>query len=102
MGRMNDRFAERIYGIPWLALAAGAAVIALVYVFVPASGDAEGARWFVLRWFHTIAWVFLALAALARSKVTGAPIEFAAPLAATGGLIYVAFMLTTLAGNPAG
>ncbi len=96
---MPDLFAERVFGIPWLALAGAAFVVAAVYVFVPTAGDANGLRWFVLRWFHTIAWAFLTLAALARSKVTGTPVEFAAPLGATGGLIYVVFMLTTLAGG---
>jgi peptidoglycan/LPS O-acetylase OafA/YrhL len=96
---MTDPFAERVFGIPWLVLAGAAAVVAAVYIFVPIGTDVTGLRWFVLRWFHTIAWLFLALAALARSKVTGTPVEFAAPLGATGGLIYVIFMLTTLAGG---
>ncbi|MEJ0013074.1 MAG: hypothetical protein WDM94_10715 [Bauldia sp.] len=96
---MPSLFSERIYGVPWVALAASAAVIAIVYAVLPAAASAEGLRWFVLRWFHTIAWAFFALAALARSKVAGTPIEFAAPLAATGGLVYVAFMLTTIAGD---
>jgi peptidoglycan/LPS O-acetylase OafA/YrhL len=78
-------------------LAGAAAVVAAVYVFVPVDTDANGLHWFVLRWIHTIAWLFLGLAALARSKATGTPVEFAAPLGATGGLIYVIFMLTTLA-----
>ncbi len=96
---MSNPFAERIYGVPWLALAVAAAIIAVVYVFFPAAPSATGIRWVVLRWFHTIAWAFLTLAALARSKVGGVPVEFAAPLAATGGLVYVVFMLTTLAGG---
>jgi hypothetical protein len=96
---MIDPLAERVFGIPWLMLAGAAAVVAAVYIFVPVETDANGLHWFVLRWFHTIAWVFLALAALARSKVTVTPVEFAAPLGATGGLIYVIFMLTTLAGG---
>jgi peptidoglycan/LPS O-acetylase OafA/YrhL len=95
---MNDLFAERIYGIPWLALTGAALAVALFYAFVPAPETAEGIRWFVLRWFHTIAWVFLALAAMVRAKVTRAPVEFAAPLAATGGLIYVVLMVTSLTG----
>ena len=96
---MTDLFAERVFGIPWLALAAAAVLVAAVYVFVQIGTDASGLHWFVLRWFHTVAWVFLALAALARSKVTSTPVEFAAPLGATGGLVYVVFMLTTLAGG---
>jgi hypothetical protein len=96
---MADLFAERIYGVPWLALAVGAAAIAVVYLFVPVAGGAVGLQWFVLRWFHTIAWIFLALAALVRAKVSDAPVEWVAPLAATGGLIYVVFMITTVAAS---
>ncbi|MCR4281947.1 MAG: hypothetical protein NUV72_02815 [Bauldia sp.] len=96
---MTDPFAERVYGIPWATLAVIALLVAVVYIFVPTAGDATGLRWFVLRWFHTIAWVFLALAAVARSKVGGAPVEWSAPLGATGGLIYVVLMLTLVAGG---
>ncbi len=98
MTALSYLFAERIYGVSWLALAGIAAIIALAYVFLPMTAPGEGLRWFVLRWFHTIAWTFLALAALARSKATAAPVELTAPLAAAGGLVYVAFMLATLYG----
>jgi hypothetical protein len=96
---MPDLFSERIYGVPWLALGAGAALIAVVYAVLPAAANAEGLHWFVLRWFHTLAWTLLALAALTRSKVAGVPVDMAAPLAATGGLVYVVLMLTTIAGD---
>lgn len=99
---MSDPFAARIYGVPWLVLAGVAAIIALAYVVLPAAVPGDGLRWFVLRWFHTIAWTFLALAALVRSKAAAAPVELTAPLAAAGGLVYVTFMLTTLWGGGAG
>jgi peptidoglycan/LPS O-acetylase OafA/YrhL len=95
---MKDPLAERIYGVPWLLLALVAAAIAVSYAFVPLAAGETGVRWFVLRWFHTIAWIFLGLSALVRSKVTGIPVEGAAPLGATGGLIYVVLMLMTVAG----
>ncbi len=95
---MATLFAERIYGVPWLMLAAGAAVIAVAYLFVPVGGDVAGLRWVVLRWFHTIAWIFLGLAAFVRSRVSGAPVEWAAPLGGTGGLLYVVLMITTVTG----
>ena len=94
---MADLFAERIYGVPWLVLAAGAAVLAVGYIVVPAGAGASGLHWFALRWFHSIAWTFLALAALVRARVSDAPLEWAAPLGATGGLVYVAFMVTFVA-----
>lgn len=96
---MQNLFAERIWGVPWLVLAAIGLAIAVFYAFLPAALDAEGARWVILRWGHTIAWIFLAGAAFARARVIDAPVEVAAPLAATGGLVYVALMVTTLAGG---
>jgi hypothetical protein len=96
---MSDPFAERIYGVPWVVLSAAGAVIAVVYALLPAAPDADGLRWLVLRWFHTLAWALLALAALARSKIAGVSSDLAAPLAAGGGLVYVIFMLTTIAGD---
>lgn len=95
---MNDLLAERIYGVPWVLVALAAVGVAIVYAFVPAGAGEIGLRWFILRWFHTIAWLFLALAALVRAKVAGIPIDGAAPLGATGALFYVVLMLTTLAG----
>jgi hypothetical protein len=96
---MASLFAERIYGIPWVALAAAAAVLAVAYAVMSAGADAEGWRWIVLRWFHSIAWAFFALAALARARIVPVPIEAAAVLAATGGLAYVVLMLAVTAGQ---
>ena len=93
---MIDPLAERVFGIPWLVLAIAAVGVAVFYAFVPVAGVEEGARWIILRWGHTTAWIFLALAAVTRAKVTAAPVEYTAPLAATGGLVYVVLMLTTL------
>ena len=95
---MNDPFAERIGGLPWVVLAGVALVLAIVFAFVPAGDGTEGARWFILRWARPIAFLFLGAAALARSKATFAPLEWAAPLGATGGLIYVAYMVMALTG----
>jgi hypothetical protein len=78
-----------------LALAAG--ILAIAYAVMPGALDADGWRWVVLRWFHTVAWVFLGLAALVRARITGLPLEAVAPLAATAGLAYVAVMLATVA-----
>lgn len=95
----NDLFAEKIGGIPWVVIAGVAVALAIVYAVVPAGEGTEGAHWFILRWARPLAFLFLGAAALARSKATFAPLEWAAPLGATGGLIYVAYMVVTLAGG---
>jgi hypothetical protein len=95
----RDLFAERIAGIPWVVLAGVALAIALVYAVLPAGDGADGARFIILRWGHSVAWSFFAAAALARAKIANTPMEWAAPLAATGGLVYVALMVTVMGGT---
>jgi hypothetical protein len=95
----RDLFAERIAGIPWVVLAGAALAIAIVYAFVPVAAADDLARFVILRWGHSVAWAFFAAAALARARVMGAPMEWAALLAATGGLVYVALMVTTMGGG---
>jgi peptidoglycan/LPS O-acetylase OafA/YrhL len=95
---VNNLFAERIGGIPWIVLAALALAVAIVYAVLPVGESADGARWIILRWSHPVAWVFFAAAAFARARITSLPMEWAAPLAATGGLVYVVFMVTVTSG----
>ena len=94
---MHRLFAERIYGIPWLALAGVGLALAVFYAVAGDGAGSDGLSWWLLRWGHTVAWAFLGAAAFARSKVTALPVEATAPLAATGGLVYVALMVATLA-----
>jgi hypothetical protein len=96
---MNDFFAERIAGIPWAVLAAIALALAIGYAVLSAADGVSGAAFLILRWGHTAAWVFLSAAAAARARIGGLPMEWAAPLAATGGLIYVVFMVTATSGG---
>jgi hypothetical protein len=77
-------------------LAGAAALIALIYAVLPAGEGTEGAAWIILRWAHTASWAFFAAAALARARVWSLPLEWSAPLAATGGLIYVVLMVTVM------
>jgi hypothetical protein len=97
--RDSDPFAERIGGIPWIIIAVAAAVIAVVYAVLPSAEGADGARWIILRWSHTVAWLFFSAAALARARIANTPIEWAAPLGATGGLVYLVFMVTSTSGS---
>jgi hypothetical protein len=96
--RDKNPFAERIGGIPWVVIGGAAALIAVAYAFVPIGEGTEGARWIILRWSHTVAWLFFSAAAFARARVAETPIEWAAPLAATGGLVYLAYMVTSTTG----
>ncbi len=68
--------------------------VAVVFVFVvPHSADATGLEYVVLRWFHSLVWVLLGLAALARQflptneRVAGAVAQLAL-------VVYVAYLIT--------
>ena len=94
---MDRLFAERLWGVlPWSLLALVALAIAAVYVFVDTSHGASGLSYLILRWFHSLCWVFLAIAALAMSKLTPIPAEWAVPFGIAGGLVYAVFLVTTL------
>jgi hypothetical protein len=92
-------FEERFCGIPWSVLALAALGIAVVYLFIDTSAGATGLRWLIARWTHSLCWLLLAVAALAMSKLTPLPAAWAGPIGATGGALYLAFIVTTLSGR---
>lgn len=93
---MDRLLAERLWGIPWSVLALIAVIVMAVYLVLDTSHGASGLSWFVLRWFHSVCWLFLALAALAMAKLTPIPSDWATPLAIAGGVTYAVFMATSL------
>jgi hypothetical protein len=92
-------FEERIFGVPWSALVVFALAVAVVYVAVDMGVGATGLRWLLVRWGHPVAWLLLALAALAMTKLTPLPAAWAGPLGAAGGVAYLAFLVATLSGR---
>lgn len=89
-------FDQKLFGIPLTLLALAAAVVAVVYLVWDLTGSITGWRWLVLRWAHGVCWVLLALAALAKARITPVPETWAQPLAIAGGLVYAAFIVTNL------
>lgn len=89
-------FDEKLFGLPLTLLALAAAVVAVVYLVWDLTGSATGWRWLVLRWAHGLCWVLLALAALAKARITPVPEAWAQPLAISGGLVYAVFVVTNL------
>lgn len=92
--RRADLFSHRLWGIPWTLLAAAASVVAIVYLVLDTSHGTTGPGWVVLRWFHSLCWVFLALGALAMARISLLPPGWAKPLALAGGLAYAVFIVT--------
>ena len=93
---MDRMLAERLWGIPWSVLALAALGVMAVYLVVDTSHGTTGSTWVVVRWFHSLCWLLLALAALGMAKITPIPATWARPLAIGGGLTYAAFMATSL------
>ena len=77
-----------------------ALVVAAVFVFVVPSADqvnaASGFQFVVLRWFHSLCWVLIALNFFVRG-MDGTRFNGAANLlAASGGIAYAVYMITFL------
>ncbi len=98
MGTLDRLLLHRLWGVlPWSLLALIALGIALLYLVLDTSNGATGLTWVILRWFHSLCWLLLALAALAMAQITPLPAAWAIPLAAAGGVAYAIFMVTGLA-----
>jgi len=99
---LADLFQHNVWGIPWAVLALVALAIAIVYIFIDTSHDATGLGWIILRWFHSLCWLLLALAALCMARILPLPVDWARPLAISGGLTYAIFILTSLMASRGG
>lgn len=99
---LAELFQHGLWGTPWTVLALIAVAIAGAYLFIDTSSGATGASWIILRWFHSICWLLLALAALAMARILPLPVDWARPLAIAGGLTYAVFIVTSLLVGRAG
>ncbi|MCC6615082.1 MAG: hypothetical protein IT320_16515 [Anaerolineae bacterium] len=93
---MNSGFA----GVSWTVWGIGALVIAAIFVVVvpyrPLLEHAEGLRFFIIRWGHSLVWVLLAISLFVRQSESPSIAGAANPLAALGGILYAVFMITLL------
>ncbi len=90
----SDEMSRGLVGIPWLVCATSAFVVAVVFVFVvPRSAGATGLEYVVLRWFHSLVWVLLGLAALARQFLPTNE-RLAGALAQLALVVYVVYFIT--------
>ena len=82
--------------LPWALWASFAFAVAALFAFVaPGSSGTTGLRFVVLRWFHPLTWLLLALSAVMRGSLVDAarPADLVAQLAL---IMYVLFLLTFL------
>jgi hypothetical protein len=78
----------------WLVFGLMALCIAGLYaVFVPKKDKViatTGARFFVVRWMHSLVWIVLALSFFLRATMLA---TYADPVALLGGILYVVFIV---------
>jgi hypothetical protein len=88
---------REISGWVWGGLAC---VVALIFVFIVPNEKAvlatSGLHFFVLRWFHSLVWVFLALSLFMRASRNQSLIKFANPVAMLGGICYAVYLVSFL------
>lgn len=83
--------------LPWFAWAGIALIVALIYTFVwpkDRIADLTGFRFLVLRWNHALTWLLISINFILR----GLDPKFSSTanmIAATGGLIYLLFLVMT-------
>jgi hypothetical protein len=84
-----------LLGLPWVAWAGLAFVVAAVFAFVaPGSAGTTGPQRMVLRWFHPLSWVLLGSSALIRGFAADGARSVADPVAQLALVVYLAFLVT--------
>lgn len=83
--------------IPWIVWGGLALIVAAVFVFVVPPADkvnaASGFQFVVLRWFHSLCWLLIALNFFMRAMGDGRFNGMANLLAAGGGIAYAVYMI---------
>lgn len=87
-------------GISYFVWAGLALVLALVFVFVVPNAilisGTQGIHFFVLRWFHSLIWVVLALSFVLRGTENDTAIQIANLLGPVAGLMYIVYIVTLI------
>src|SRR5262245_28820826 len=91
--------ATTLFGLPWYVWGLLCLVVAAIYLVVwprPAQKSGASARppWrqFVLRWFHSLVWVLLALACFVQASAVAGSGAVGVASAVLAGLMYLIFI----------
>jgi len=92
-------FEAKFLGVPLVILGIGCLVFAVVWCVIwprAKASSLSGVRYFILRWFHALTWLLLAIAAfIAAFGVLGGS-GSASAVAFASLVSYIAFMLVTV------
>ncbi len=73
-------------------------IVALVYVFFVPKTDlvnaTTGLRFVIVRWFHSLVWVMLAISFFMRASEPDLLAAWANPVALVSGILYVWYLVT--------
>jgi hypothetical protein len=91
--------ATTLFGLPWYVWGLLCLVVAAVYLVIwPRPSRKGGAparpRWrqFVLRWFHSLVWLLLALSCFVRASQLAGSAAVGSALAVLAALMYIVYM----------
>jgi len=93
----------KLLGIPLPILWTGCVLLTIVWIFVwPRDRATHSAviRYVILRWFHALTWLLLALAALIGGYNVLGGIHLAKPIALLSLIVYLIFMVTFTTSQP--
>lgn len=83
------------FDISWWIWGGLALIVGLVYIFfVPKAklvAATKGMQFVILRWFHSLVWLILAISCFMRANQF--MIEWANPVALSGGVLYLIFLV---------
>jgi hypothetical protein len=92
--------AERVMGVPYAVLAVIALGIAAIFaVFEINTAGLTGWRGFAIRWFHSLCWMLLCIAALLKTRLLPGAEGYAGFVAAAGGAVYATYVAAMLVGR---
>ena len=84
--------------VSWWIWGSLALIIGLAYVFfVPKAAlinSTKDLHFVILRWFHSLVWLLLALSFFMRVSENNLLTEWANPVAVLGGIFYLVFLIT--------
>ncbi len=88
-----------LIGIPLIVVGGFCLLLTLVWVFIWPRGrvtPADGLRYIIVRWFHALVWLLLALAAFVAGLDLFGGLALAQPLALLSLVVYIVFMFTLM------
>lgn len=89
----------KLWGVPFFVWSGICLILAIVWVFVWPADRAvtlTGVRLFVLRWFHALTWLLLAIAALAAAFPALAATSIPRMVALAALAVYLTFLAVTV------